>query len=162
MEAASFNLAAGLTAAFSAEGPAFLDLALSGAADAFPEEAVAFWGASSAFWDGVDAFTGVGVALGAGRAKAGTTGSGAWLKEGTCSGLEAPLAVVGAASEVEGTNLDDVGAAFGWGGTERTIDEGDWGAGWTCAFWLAELAAGLPGANCLGTFLKVNLAWDGV
>jgi len=49
MEAASFNLAAGLTAAFSAEGPAFLDLALSGAADAFPEEAVAFWGASSAF-----------------------------------------------------------------------------------------------------------------
>ena len=30
---------------------------------------------------------------------------------------------MGAASEVEGTNLDDAGAAFEWEGTERTIDE---------------------------------------
>ncbi len=79
MEAVGFSLAAGLTAAFSAEGPAFLDLALSGAADAFPEEAAAFWGTGSAFGEGVNAFT-VGVALGAGvtiGAEAGTNGSGA-------------------------------------------------------------------------------------
>jgi len=78
MEAAGFSLAAGLTAAFLAEGPAFLDLALSGAADAFPEEAAAFWGAGSAFLGGVDAFIGVGVVIGGedtAGAEAGSTGS---------------------------------------------------------------------------------------
>ena len=42
MGAAGFSLATGLTAALSAEGAAFLDLPLLGAADAFPEEDAAF------------------------------------------------------------------------------------------------------------------------
>ncbi len=65
MEAARISLTAG-----------FLNLALSGAADAFPEEAAASWGIGSAFSDGFDTFTGVGVALGAGGtigAEVGTT-----------------------------------------------------------------------------------------
>ena len=80
MEAAVFSLAAGLTAACLAQEPAFSDLALSGAADAIPEEAAALWEADSAFSHGVDAFTCVGVARRAGGttgAEAGTTGSDA-------------------------------------------------------------------------------------
>ena len=38
-------------------------------------------------------------------------------------GLEAPVAVMGAAFAAEGTNLDDVGAAFGWEGTDCTFGE---------------------------------------
>jgi len=152
-EAAGFSLAAGLTAAFLEE------------ADAFPEEAAAFWRAGSAFSDGSDAFTGVGVALGAGDmigAEAGSTGSGAWPTEGTWSGLEASLATMGAAFEVEGTTLDDVGAALGWEATDCTFDERDWDAGCACAFWLAKVAAGLAGAGCLGMFLNVDLMWEGL
>ncbi|KAA6424707.1 MAG: hypothetical protein FRX49_05374 [Trebouxia sp. A1-2] len=80
VEAAVFSLAAGLTAACLAQEPAFSDLALSGAADAIPEEAAALWEADSAFSHGVDAFTCVGVARRAGGttgAEAGTTGSDA-------------------------------------------------------------------------------------
>ena len=83
MEAAGFRLAAGLnslTAAFSAEEPSFLDLALTRAANAFPEKAAAFWGAGSTFSDGLDAFTGAEVALGASDmvgAEAGSTCSDA-------------------------------------------------------------------------------------
>ncbi len=48
-EAAGFSLAAGLTAAFLAEEPAFLDLAVSGTPDAFSEEADAFPEEAAAF-----------------------------------------------------------------------------------------------------------------
>ena len=77
MEAAGFSLAAGLTIAFSAEEATFLDQALPGAADAFPEQPAAFWGAGSALLGGVDALTGVRVVTSAIEAEAGTTGSGA-------------------------------------------------------------------------------------
>ncbi len=39
--------------------------------------------------------------------------------------LEAPLAAIGPASEIEGTALDDVGAALGWEGTDCSFDECD-------------------------------------